>query len=446
MKRTIVIAMLIIALAATGFAQELKFDGYVNSGLGLLSSNKKDQDSVLRAFGVDGESPGYRFRLNGSYTSESKNIGAKIRLQAQRTAANPVSLPYFYGWVKFFNIFTLNGGLVDDSTWQTADWWIADDSGEGLGLLLKATPIEGLDLGVGAYTVNVSSGGSNQILSNGTNYRFADKWYDAKYVIAAAYTMKDLFRVGATFRNANKADASASGDRNLEPYNHNGQYESKQLLAEVRFLGIKDLTAVAAVNVNHLERYAGSDDPVSTTTSNSNSTDAAAKGSLTFSESFAYKLSDLSVGLNMVEFFYNEKSGKRDANGNLTDEKRAPAFLFNLWGQYAIGKIVPRLDLVYFINGRSNMIEIDDGSYHRKGYTQRKAVYNAAANEFTHYSVFTIRPSVKFNLDSKTFIEVGDAINFDSADKKGSAYSTTDNLDKKNRTTNVFYADVKFSF
>jgi hypothetical protein len=45
-------------IAATGaFAQEIKFDGYVNSGLGVVYTNEKNngnsQDPVIAAAGVD---------------------------------------------------------------------------------------------------------------------------------------------------------------------------------------------------------------------------------------------------------------------------------------------------------------------------------------------------------------------------------------------------------
>jgi hypothetical protein len=417
MKKTIVTAMMIIALAATGFAQELKFDGYVNSGLGLIATDAKDSHPVIKAFGVDSEQNGYRFRLNGSYTNEAKTIGAKLRLQAQ-SKAGAISLPYFYGWVKFLNFFTLTGGLVDDSTWTTGDWWIADDSGEGLGLLLKAAPIEGLDLGFGAYAASQLGGGDNNALVNtsGLPFPVTNAW-DAKYVMAGAYTMKDMFRVGLTFRTKNKA-----GHNNAVDWA--GRQESQQLIGEFRFLGVKDLTAVMAANIDKLENF-------------------KQYGETTISETFGYKIDSLAFGLNAVQFFYN--TDKKDANGkNITLD---PSLLFNLWGQYAIDKVVPRLDMVYFVGGKSNIAnKINspaDMAYHRKGYTQVKDANKN--NDKDDFSVFTIRPSVKFNLDSRTFIEIGDAINFDMTtydEKSGKAYSK----DKNSLVSNVFYVDLKFAF
>ena len=124
MKKLSAVAVLITLMAGVVFTQEVKFDGYVNSGLGIVSTDIKDSDTVLKVFGVDSEQNGLRFRLNGSYQNEAKNAGAKFRFQTQARIdqASYFSLPYIYGWVKFVNdIFYLAGGIVDDSTWQTAD-------------------------------------------------------------------------------------------------------------------------------------------------------------------------------------------------------------------------------------------------------------------------------------------------------------------------------------
>jgi hypothetical protein len=60
-------------------------------------------------------------------------------------------------------------------------------------------------------------------------------------------------------------------------------------------------------------------------------------------------------------------------------------------------------------------------------------------------SVFSVRPSVKINLDSRIFLEIGDMINIDFGNFDG-AYKDSDDAKKKSLFTNVFYVDVKFSF
>jgi hypothetical protein len=118
------IAGFLVIFAAVGglFAQELKFDGYLNSGLGFVvtdqqtedpddSSKSKAVDPYLTAYGADAGAPGYRFRLNGAYTNADSNVGARFRFQSQSaTLVTPdtdlglsFAIPYAYGWVKLLD-------------------------------------------------------------------------------------------------------------------------------------------------------------------------------------------------------------------------------------------------------------------------------------------------------------------------------------------------------
>jgi hypothetical protein len=419
-------ALLLPTIGAGGlWAQELKFDGYVNSGLGVVSTDIKDQDSVLKAFGTDSQQNGYRFRLNGAYQNEAGNAGARLRFQSQATLANGYfSLPYVYGWVKFVNdIFYAAAGIIDDGTWATGDWWLNGDRIDGgLGALLKVTPVKGLDLGFGAYVVNVQAGGNNQILGTG-NIIFANirpKIGDVEYTYSAAYTLQDVFRLGATFRWKNKAGYDANSA--LDGYQ--GRDESSRLLGEFRYLGVKDLTAVAAASFDKIEDFDNS-------------------GNIILSETFAYKLNDLNLGLNAAQFLYNRKA---DAKPD-----KDPGLLFNLWVSYAFGSIVPRLDLAYFLGGQSSLV--GNGNYTWGRTTTGFASKLGTGDVDDDYSVFNIRPSVKFNLNSRVFVEIGDSINFDSANfdgyrKDGQSISAADARlgDTKSRLGNVFYIDFRWSF
>jgi len=454
MKKLIVIAVLIAAMAAAAaavgagavYAQELKLDGYVNSGLGVVVDDNEDHDPYFKAFGVDSESNGYRFRLNGSYTSEAKNAGAKFRLQSQRRIdqSGYLSLPYLYGWVGFFeNKLTLTGGLVDDGTWTSADWWWNDDTGEGLGLLLKAEPVKGLNLGVGAYTISQQSGGGNNWLqvqdsedypkwdatANGGSGGYVKgtrtvshlpnfgeitlKPEDVKYTFNAAYTAPDAFRLGAIFRAKNKAGWTATRYLDNDDYAYGGREESMFLQAELRILADKNLTAVVVGTFDKLEKF-------------------DERGNIIFSETFGYKLDDLGIGLNAVQFLYNRKVNDEAVDYN-------PGLLFNPWVSYTIDKVVPRLDLVYFMGGRSKMTS--ENQWERRGFANVAKAKDAEDD----YSVFSARPSVKINVDNKTFLEIGDMINYDMAVKDG-AYKDSGDADKKSLLTNVFYVDLKFSF
>ncbi|MDR2181230.1 MAG: hypothetical protein LBN92_00960, partial [Treponema sp.] len=143
MKKVLLVSIFIAVVGAGLFAQEFKWDGYINSGFGFVSTNEKDVDPYLTAFGVDSGQFGYRFRLNGSFTNADGNSGAKFRFQSQVTSNQLISLPYLYGWMKPVDIVTISAGLVDDGTWNSGGI-LNDDVGEGLGVLVKLS-VAGLD-------------------------------------------------------------------------------------------------------------------------------------------------------------------------------------------------------------------------------------------------------------------------------------------------------------
>jgi hypothetical protein len=415
-------ALLLSVFAAGGlWAQELKLDGYINSGLGFVANDNEDNEPYMKAFGVDSESNGWRLRLNGSYTNEAKNAGARFRLQSQRNISESgyFSIPYAYGWVGFLESkLTLTGGLIMDSTWETADWWWQDDLGEGLGLLIKAEPVKGLNLGLGAYTISQQSGGNNNRLrwfgSSGTPNLAAitPNWWDVKYTMNASYTMPNAFRLNLSYRHKNMAGGNNTDkDPDTGDHLYRGREESSFFLGEFRFLGVKDLTAVLVGMLDNLQNF---DDA----------------GNITITETFGYKISDdLSLGLNATQFLYNR--GDTDMN---------PGLLFNLWGSYAFGNVIPRLDLAYFLGGQSKLAA-SDRQWERKGFVNVAKAKDADED----YSVFSIRPSVRINLDGRTFIEIGDMINIDSSNLDG-AYKDSGDANKSSLFSNVFYIDFKWSF
>jgi hypothetical protein len=423
MKKLISGLVLFAAMGAAVFAQGLKLGGYVNSGIGVIASDEEDFDAIVKAYAVDAWQNGYRFRLNGSWTNEEKNAGVNFRFQSQsKLTAGYLSLPYLYGWVQFLNdIFTVSGGIVDDSTWTTADFWIGDDAGEGLGALLKAAPVTGLDLGFGAYLASQQSGGGNNVLgSGGIDFStVALKIGDVKYVYSGSFTLPEVFRVGASFRWKNKAGWDAAS---ANP-GYGGRHESSALFGDVRLLAVKDLTAVAAFQFNKIEDFDN-------------------KGDILFSETFGYKIDSLGIGLNAAQFFYN-RTAVDPVSGDTKKVDHDPGLFFNLWGSYAIGKVVPRLDLVYFIGGQSRPANNAFTYDRHEGYGPQKNPGLADVDD--DYSVFSARPSVKFNLAANTFIEIGDMINFDSGNFDGS-YADSGDTKKKDRLTNVFYVDFKWSF
>jgi hypothetical protein len=249
--------------------------------------------------------------------------------------------------------------------------------------------------------------------------------------------MPDTFRLSASFRTSNNAAwTSAAAYTGADTYDSTGREEVSQFIGEFRLLKVKGLTTIIVGVLDNLGSFSD-------------------KGTILFSENFAYKVSDdLNIGLNAAQFLYNR------------EEDADPALLFNLWGSYAIGKAVPRLDFVYFWGGQSKTgtststgTNAGAAQWERRGFLPRNGIPGDNPNRAVSarkgvdddYSLFSVRPSVRINVDSRTFLEIGDIINFDFANHYGynkdkSPVATTNSGDTKSRLTNVFYIDVRFSF
>jgi len=430
----------VLLLMIPGFiqAQNIKFDSYFNTGLGAVYTSSADEDTMFKAFGADSEQNGFRFRLNGSFATDAGIAGIRFRLQSQSRLdqGGYFSMPYVYGWISLFDdVLYMAGGIVDDSTWQTRDWWINDDTGEGLGLMLKLQPILSLNFGAGVYIISQQSGGSNNILSYGSFLpNFGDitpKIEDAKYVFGASYTygnlirgalgdtLEEIFYLGASFRMKNKAGWKNTYEE-IEKfgYFYEGRQESSQLIAEFRYMKIYNLTANIAISMDKLENF-------------------SANGDTIISQTFAYNFGRVMLGLNSVEFIYNRESlvGKK--------LKYDPGLLFNLWGSYTYVIYEPRLDLVYFWGGMSTAGGDDTYRWHRRGFLNQKIEEYGSDNSHK-LSVFSVRPSFRFNLLNRTFVEIGNMFNYDFGNWDG-AYGDSDNPKKRTRISNVFYIDLRWS-
>jgi hypothetical protein len=450
MKKLGIVAVLFVAGAAIAvsglFAQELKFNGYVNAGLGVVASGEEDApDPFFAAAGVDSSNDSFRIRLDAAYANGAGNAGAALRLQASG-GYNFISFPVAYGWFSAFNaILTAKGGIVDDDTWESGGEFFTGDAGEGLGALVKATPIPGLDIGVGAYLVEIpSESAGNSWISednrskvsvwdsttnkkieidnperNEHNPAGSDGIYsardleDVKYTFNAAYT-HDLFRITASYRPKSVAGAG-------------GAYLASMAHAAVSLKAVPNLTAIVEVELDNLQDFKalkaeGRDRykrriPADDDAWGNPVTDAvAASGKISFGETFEYTLGDLTAGLWAVEWISQAEGSDF-------------AVYANPWASYALGAIVPRLDLG-FGSGAQVDFNRSNLNWHR---TNVSPLYDSDV------TVISIRPSVKLNIDPNTFVEIGDLIDFDGGPDQAWG-------DKSSRITNVFYVDFKWSF
>ncbi|MDR1100691.1 MAG: hypothetical protein LBL28_09435 [Treponema sp.] len=354
MKR--ILTFLLVLTAGTAlFAQEFKWSGYFNSGLGIVASDTGGTP-YLRTYGLDAGQNGLRLRLNGEWANTGGDAGFKVRLQAQATRVDGYfSLPYAYGWVKALNgIFTFSAGIVDDATWDAGGvvltWTTGADQGEGLGALVKISPLAGLDIGFGAYVSSIQGGGANNVLALPFNTPL--DLDDVKYTVNLGFTLPEVLRLNATFRTANAAGGTGTSSR---------------ALAGFKVLAVPNLTAILETEFNNLEDFGNT-------------------GLIGVYETLGYKTGSLNFGLNAAEYI------SRAAGADFSVE-------LDPWVSYAFGGIVPQVDIVYFFGGAWN-----PDAYGRYIYANG----NDAGQD-----VLSIRPAVKFNIGS-VFVELGDVLYFNN--------------------------------
>jgi hypothetical protein len=82
--------------------------------------------------------------------------------------------------------------------------------------------------------------------------------------------------------------------------------------------------------------------------------------------------------------------------------------------------------------------------WHRRGYVNRQIYETGSDNEYNR-SVFSVRPSVRFNPFNNIFIEIGDLFNYDFGNFDG-AYGDSADFMKRSLVSNVFYIDFGWSF
>jgi hypothetical protein len=423
MKKLGIVAVLLAAgvFAASGlFAQGLVFDGYVNSGLGVVVSTEENApDPFIAAVGNDSWNNAWTVRMNAKYTNEAGNVGAQVQFAAQ-SGWNFFAVPFAYGWFSAFdNILTVKGGIVNDGTWSTGGAHLVGDQGAGLGTLVRITPISGLDIGVGAYVTNTLLGfqdnavfDGNFGLSYGSSRYFARELDQAKYTFNLGYTLPDVVKFVGSFRTKSETDVSGGAP-----------YVTSRTIMAVSVLAVPKLKAIVELELDNLQDFEAMkvgdetawegkfvDDPI------------ASSGKINIGETFQYDAlldGKLLVGLWAVEFLSQAED---------TDF----AFYVNPWVSYAIGSIVPRLDLTY---GASMQAGFNNG-----GLTWRRG--NFSPKYIDDFSFIAIRPSVKFNIDANTFVEIGDFINIENAPKGTWVHAPDDD----SRISNAFYVDFKWSF
>jgi hypothetical protein len=207
--------------------------------------------------------------------------------------------------------------------------------------------------------------------------------------------MEDVFKITASVRNKAKTKAEINSD----------EKDPSLAIAGFRLLAVPKLTAVVEVRVTTLDEFSDI-------------------GMVDVFEAVSYAITDsLTIGLNAGQFV-NQDETKEDIG-----IKVGP------WVSYAIGKLVPRLDAMYYLAGKPALVaKSTSGKYN---FLHADDAYKPTYD--SEFSVIAVRPSVKFNLDSKTMLELGDIVNYELGPEK--SYSG-----ESSRLTNIFYVDFVWKF
>ncbi|WP_010259253.1 hypothetical protein [Treponema primitia] len=373
-------------IAAGGlFAQEVKWNGYVNSGLGVIVADELD-DPKLTAFAADAEQWNYRFRLDGAFTNEANTAGANLRFEPQIT--NAFRLPYFYGWFKVGDILTVNAGIVFNTVFNSGGWILNDDAGEGTGILAVLSPLAGLQIGLGAYV-----GGWDVVNALTT----APDLESGRYTASLAYQQDNVFKVTASYRTKSYYEVGpiAPGTPVVEAVSYTTGADTAKAILGLQILAVPGLKAVVEAGFDKL------DDTFSD------------NGITSIYETLAYNVEKLDFGLHAQEAF-SSVTGQDDPFLRLTP-----------WVSYTIGAFVPQLAGSY-VSGGTPLTGANKFKYHR-----RTTFANSYSSED---SVITLQPSIKYNVDKNTYVELGYVYNI-----------VKEKADIDN-DFQVIYADFKWSF
>jgi hypothetical protein len=390
MKKALVFLM-ILAVAGGIFAQDVKFTGEVKTGLGVLYDTTSEEAHLV-PFSRDGEQP-FQFRLNGAYATEGDTAGVKFRLQQRGS----FSVPYAFGYLNVFdNLLTLQGGLIDDGTFNSGGGILDADAGEGVGTQILVMPIDGLVVGGGAY----ASDGFGDLA-------VFPKLGDAKYTAGFAYTMPDLFKIVTSFRNRYWTKSS-------------GDVTSNQLIVGANILALSSMGLKLVLEGRFTNLGEDKDAGVF----------ANVDGFLTV----GYTKDALSAGLN----------GALYLSAINADDVPDPIIAFWVYGSYAVSdNIVPRLDVGIKLNdniiagGQAGFLNITGYQWHHKHFTR-----DAGSIGNKDQTLLSFKPAVLLKVDANNSIEIGDQLSVQLDKNKGFGPK----FDKDSNIVNSFYIDYVFKF
>jgi len=302
--KKILAAAVLAGAAVTAFAEDapsLKFSGYLDTGV-VVHGNGVDP-MPFGLYGNDAGKAGGRFNLDGAYGTADSGVKFEFRSESVLGAA-PV-LKYAYAYASLLDkVVTINGGIVKDSTFNSAGdaAYKPVDAENGVQFIVKPAP--GLALGAFVNVPAWTTTGAAARVTDASSNSFQNVALDAN----VAYSLDKVVGLAAgvygTPASANKY-ASGEAKSGLTEY-----------YASVSLLAVPGLTAVVEVKGSAVNDY-------------------AATGSTAITETIKYNLKDAGVpavtlGLVGYEWLYGED--KADYSGS---DSVGMSYKVNGWGSYA---------------------------------------------------------------------------------------------------------------
>ena len=415
MKKALVV-LLILAVAGGVFAQ-VTFTGEIKTGVGILITDEENEDLSTMAVGMHSTDTdqAFRFDLNGAYTNADGTVGANVRIRGDARSQGGhnilsgdndrnslaggqnvnATVQRAEGWLKAFDgMLTVKGGRMDsggvfgsaggiDTSWDIA---------AHIGMQAIVTPIPGLDITVAAHMPNYNY------------YLFDTPDRTGRYHFAFNYLMPNVFSFLGHLRVGN-----------------GWFYDSLDAMGAVKIFALAPsgiTTCIVDFAFIDLSKRT-----------------AAKFTTIQIGEKVEYVAAPLTVGgrfLQQIRIFEDD-----------APDSYVPDLTFYVWVQYAMGQIVPRLDLGFNVGSAkfSKTTFGAGGAAIQQNYDFRKWD-GIAKGQFTEdCSNLQIRPNVQFRFggtSNANYIELGYAAFVDlSKDAK--------DIFGKSMAHNI-YADYKVSF
>ena len=158
MKKFLVV-LLILAAAGMGFAQNLGFNGIVNSGIGFFKSDHRDSELIVGHY-ASSEHISSMAHIWTHLSSSGNTAGLRFLFRATAgfgaddTLAGQLQFQNYEGWVRFFDdIVEVRGGKMDYKEFYNPFGGVEAHmfNAEGWGMIVNANPFAGFNMRFGIF-------------------------------------------------------------------------------------------------------------------------------------------------------------------------------------------------------------------------------------------------------------------------------------------------------